>query len=124
MKRSVIADYSNGNLFEISEYLQVRNMFPRDSLIEAKKILTFHHIGNILLSIAFFFVKITPGLCNIIFGIEGECGLDRVTFKYFSLFSFHYNNRAMILEAARQIDVRLLIHKYLIVGGEGGREKT
>ncbi|VDM36681.1 unnamed protein product [Toxocara canis] len=52
-------------------------MFPSGGLSDAKNILTAHHIGNIFLSVAFFIVKITPGVCNVIFAMEEECGLDR-----------------------------------------------
>lgn len=46
-----------------------------------KELATGYYIGGIILSAAFFFVKITSGLCTLVFGKEDECGLDRVSFR-------------------------------------------
>uniref|UniRef100_A0A8R1U053 Thioredoxin domain-containing protein n=1 Tax=Onchocerca volvulus TaxID=6282 RepID=A0A8R1U053_ONCVO len=45
-------------------------------LTEIKKS-TGYYIGGVMLSIAFFVLKITNGLCNFVFSMENECGLDR-----------------------------------------------
>ncbi|VBB25200.1 unnamed protein product [Acanthocheilonema viteae] len=47
------------------------------ALTEVKKLATGYYIGGIILSVAFFFLKITNGLCTFIFGMKDECGLDR-----------------------------------------------
>lgn len=47
-------------------------------LSEAKKILTVYHISNILLSIAFFAIKMNPFLCSSLFRVErDQCVVDR-----------------------------------------------
>ncbi|VDO35293.1 unnamed protein product [Onchocerca flexuosa] len=46
------------------------------ALAEVKKA-TGYYIGGIMLSIAFFVLKITNGLCNFVFSMKDECGLDR-----------------------------------------------
>uniref|UniRef100_A0A0R3RSM9 Thioredoxin domain-containing protein n=1 Tax=Elaeophora elaphi TaxID=1147741 RepID=A0A0R3RSM9_9BILA len=47
------------------------------ALAEVKKLATGYYIGGIILSVAFFVLKITSGLCTFVFGMEDECGLDR-----------------------------------------------
>lgn len=55
--------------------------------MELKKLANGYYIGGIILSIAFFVLKVTNGVCNFVFGMENECGLDRVSlfwsFSYF-----------------------------------------
>lgn len=49
------------------------------ALTEVKKLATGYYIGGIILSVAFFVLKITNVLCTFVFGVENECGLDRVS---------------------------------------------
>lgn len=52
----------------------------RKALTEVKKLATGYYVGGIILSVAFFLLKVTNSLCSFVFGMEDKCGLDRVSF--------------------------------------------
>lgn len=67
-------------LHKVANFIMSFSMQIAKTLLELKKLATGYYIGSIFLSVAFFILKITNGLCNIFFHMEGECGLDRVSF--------------------------------------------
>uniref|UniRef100_A0A915Q2W9 Uncharacterized protein n=1 Tax=Setaria digitata TaxID=48799 RepID=A0A915Q2W9_9BILA len=68
------------------------------ALREVKKIATGYYIGGIVLSVAFFVLKVTNGLCNFVFRMEGECGLDRREHEImiFLIIMVFYKNRKAV----------------------------
>lgn len=68
-----------------------------EALVKLKKLKTGYYIGGIALSFAFFVLKITNGLCNIVFYMEGECGLDRREHEimvFLAVIVFYKNRKA------------------------------
>ncbi|VDM09265.1 unnamed protein product [Wuchereria bancrofti] len=64
------------------------------ALIEVKKLATGYYIGGIILSFAFFILKITVGVCALVFD---ECGLDRREHEimvFLAIMVFYKNRKA------------------------------
>ncbi|VDN02058.1 unnamed protein product [Thelazia callipaeda] len=66
-------------------------------LSEAKKLASGYYVGGIILSLAFFILKITNGVCNVVFNMEGECGLDHREHEimvFLAIIVFYKNRKA------------------------------
>ncbi|MCP9258091.1 hypothetical protein DINM_002614 [Dirofilaria immitis] len=56
-----------------------------------------YYIGGIILSFVFFVLKNTNGVCNFVFSMEGECGLDRREHEimvFLAIIIFYKNRKA------------------------------
>ncbi|KAK6102166.1 Thioredoxin family protein [Brugia pahangi] len=64
------------------------------ALIEVKKLATGYYIGGIILSFTFFVLKVTVGVCTLVFD---ECGLDRREHEimiFLAIMVFYKNRKA------------------------------
>jgi len=52
-------------------------------LQDMKKLMTFHHITNILLCVSYYFSKVLPPLCHILYGEDAKCVLGQREYEIF-----------------------------------------
>jgi len=58
-------------------------MAPWPVIQDLKKLATFHHVTNILLCVSYYFTRVVPPLCHLVYGKNSECVIGQREYEIF-----------------------------------------